>query len=446
MKRTLFTSNFKRIMSVIAIIAITLFMVSKISYLLENKTTYKNYASFFTQDEEYDVFFIGSSHVRYGFYPMELWREYGITSYNLAGDANTIPVDYWVLKQALNYHVPKLVIVDTYDSVPNSMIGGWEHVHNSTGAFPISLDKIRMVRDLTREPDLIDPSYEPTDEKWDLLIKIAEYHERWSLLGPTDFDSYKDYVKQSEVRKGAKPLTDIAAREPKIYPDVIEADYDIKAREYLEKIIELCQQKGCEVLLVNTGYDCNDASKLFANSVPEIAEKYGLEYIDFTSMDLIDWDCDLQTTGENTHLNASGGYKHSMYIGNIIREKFNIIDHRDDPKCAKWNDDLKKYNDYLVQTLREISSLDEYVELLYCMKYDITIEIFNEEILREGFNSQMLKNLGIDIDKVKSGTLVKVSVGNNIEYGSAIDFDANCRARVIVFDPLSKRVVDEKAF
>ena len=67
MKRTLFTSNFRRIMSVIAVVAITLFMISKISFILENKTSYKNYASFFLNDEDYDVYFVGSSHVRYGF-------------------------------------------------------------------------------------------------------------------------------------------------------------------------------------------------------------------------------------------------------------------------------------------------------------------------------------------------------------------------------------------
>ncbi len=446
MKRTLFTSSFKRVISVIAVVTITLFVVSKISFLLENKTSYKNYASFFTKDEEYDVFLIGSSHVRYGFYPMELWREYGITSYNLAGDANTIPVDYWVLKQALNFHVPKLVVVDTYDSVPNSLIGGWEHVHNSTGAFPLSIDKIRMVRDLTKDPELIDPNYEPTDEKWDLIVKIAEYHERWCLLDPTDFDSYEYYVKQSEIRKGAKPLTDIAAREPKIYPDVIDADYDEKAREYLEKIIELCNDKGCEVLLVNTGYDCNDASKLFADSVPQIAEKYGLEYIDFTSMDLIDWDCDLQTTGENTHLNASGGYKHSMYLGNFICEKYSVADHRDDPSCVKWHSDFDKYNEYLEQTLCGISAMDEYIELLYGMGYDVILDIYEAEILQEGFNSPMLKNLGVDVDKVTSGTQIKVSVGSDIEYGRLNDVDENFRARIVVFDSDNQRVVDEKTF
>ncbi len=446
MKRTLFTSSFKRVVSVIAVVAITLFMISKISFVLENKTSYKNYASFFSDEESYDVVFVGSSHVRYGFYPMELWRQYGITSYNLAGDASTLPVDYWILKQALHYHVPQVVVLDVYDCAPNAIVYRWEHVHDSTGAFPISLDKIRMVRDLGRNPEWVDGMGDPTSVKWDMIFKIAEYHERWSKLGPTDFDTSQMIKEQSEIRKGAKPLTDIAKREPKVYPEVIDAKYDDTSKEYLEKIIELCNEYGCQVLLVNTGYDCNDAAKLFADSVPMIAEKYGLEYYDFTQMELIDFDCDLQTTGDNTHVNASGGIKFSRFIGDVLVNDYHMQDHREDASCAKWHDDYSRYVSYIEDTLRSIGSFDEYIELLYGSDYDITIDIYDDSILHDGFNEPMLANLGVDVSSVTVGSEIKISNGAGVTYGTIADSDGSCRARITVFDPKNQRIVEEKTF
>lgn len=449
MRRTLFISNFKRVISVIAVVAITLFMISKISFLLENKTSAKNYASFFTKDEDYDVFFIGSSHVRYGFYPMELWNDYGITSYNLAGDASTLAVDYWILRQAFHFHMPKIVVLDVFDFAPNAIVYRWEHVHDSTGAFPISLDKIRMVKDLARDPEWVDGFGESTSEKWNLIFKIVEYHDRWASLLPTDYDSYKDYIEESEIRKGAKALTEIATRVPKIYPDTIDAKYDETSKEYLEKIIDLCKANDIQVLLVNTGYDCNDAAKIFADSVPEIADKHGLEYIDFTEMDLIDFNCDLQTTGDNTHVNASGGIKFTRFIGDKLSRDYGLTDHKEDPACAKWHDDYVKYRNHMDQNLMGTSSLDEYLELLYGTDYDISLEIYDNSILTEGHNASMLNNLGVNINELSNETVIKVTSADNgkiIQYDKAFDVQDSCRARIKVYDSVKQRIVDERTF
>ena len=445
MKRTLFISNFKKLLSVIVVVTITLFMISKLTFLLSDKESYRNYSSFLEDDLDYDVLFVGSSHVRYGFYPMELWEDHGITSYNLAGDANTLPVDYWLIKQAFHYNIPKVVVLDVYDNTPNSVVGGWEFVHYSTNVFPISLDKIKMVRDLGRNPEWKDNLGNPASERWDLVFPIAEYHDRWAKLIDPDYSAYKDWVEQSAIRKGAKPLTDIVEREEKTYPEVIDAEYDVIAQEYLEKTIELCQEEGCRVILVNTGYDCNDAAKLFADSVPEIADKYGLEYIDFTAMDVIDFSCDLQTTGWNTHVNASGGQKLTDYIGEVLSDDYGMQDHKDDPSCRKFHDDHDKYTDYIDQLIRGTSSLDEYLELMYGRDFNVTIDISDEGILQDGFVIPMMINLGIDVDKISSGTEITIDSEGNVSYCQASD-EFEGKAKVTVFDVNRQFTVDEKEF
>ena len=57
----------------------------RISGLVERKSAYQKNGDFMEQSEDLDVLFLGTSHVINGVFPMELWKEYGITSYNYQG-------------------------------------------------------------------------------------------------------------------------------------------------------------------------------------------------------------------------------------------------------------------------------------------------------------------------------------------------------------------------
>ena len=61
-----------------------------------------------------DVLFFGNSHMGNAVYPMELWRNQGIVSYNLAGFGHRIASTYWVMKNALDEAQPKLVVIDCH--------------------------------------------------------------------------------------------------------------------------------------------------------------------------------------------------------------------------------------------------------------------------------------------------------------------------------------------
>lgn len=125
------------------------------SYFLENRESRLRYSSFLDDETDYDVFLLGSSHVRHGFYSMELWNDYGITSYNLAANGITLPVTYWTLVNALDYHTPKLVVIDIYDGWPGRVCStSWGQVKAAVDFFPLSVNKYRMIVDLFTDPDL----------------------------------------------------------------------------------------------------------------------------------------------------------------------------------------------------------------------------------------------------------------------------------------------------
>lgn len=457
MRRTLFISNFKRVISVIAVVAITLFMISRISFILEGKTTYENYAAFMSDSEDYDVWLLGSSHVRYGFFPMELWNDYGITSYNISSDSNTLAVSYWVFKQALKQSKPKVLVLDIYDCSPNDIVYSWEFTHDATGIFPISLDKIKMVSDLSRNPEWTNHYGELTGTRPELVFKLAAFHDRWQKITSTDFWTYEDFVNKSKARKGIKinPLIVPSKKEKNKIGN--SARYDSIAKEYLERIIDLCNKNEVKLVLINTGFNGNEEMELFADSIPDIAKENNIDYIDYTDLDLIDYTCDFHTIGENTHVNVSGAIKLTRYLGQYLLSHNMIKDHRDDPGYEKWNEDYQDYKDFMIQEMKATEYFEEYIEMLYGTQYDVIITVKDNSILEERNTKASLGNVGIDTGLIKSGTVVSMKnngvtplVGIGVQYNDDIDYsdngftDFDGRARVEVF--YSRELLDERVF
>ena len=105
---------------------------------------------------------------------------------------------------------------------------------------------------------------------------------------------------------------------------------------YLRKIIEDCQARGIDVLLVHLPYPANEQQQMDANAVAYIAEDYGLNYIDFVSMDQVaDYATDCFDAHE--HLNPSGARKVSDYLGRYITEHYAVDDHRGEAAYAAWD-------------------------------------------------------------------------------------------------------------
>ena len=89
--------------------------VTVVSNVLERKASKIKYAPFLENPQQYDVLFIGDSHVYNGVFPMEMWDDYGIASYNIACYGNTIPVSYWNMMLALDYVTPRLMVIGVKD-------------------------------------------------------------------------------------------------------------------------------------------------------------------------------------------------------------------------------------------------------------------------------------------------------------------------------------------
>lgn len=393
----------KKMISTVVLIVLVITSIDKVSSFLQLKESDNRYSAYFVEDTQIDVLFLGSSHVRHGFFPMELWNDYGISSFNLAGNGNTISVSYWTLVNALDYQIPKVVVMDVFDMWPGRIFSEyWGQVHASLDAFPLSANKYRMVKDLFDDKELTDGNGNYIyDKRWEILWDLGEYHTRWTSLSEVDFYSQAELEENSTVWKGSSPLVYVVERNEHIYSGKTDGlYYDEVSEDYLKRIISLCEEKGITLLLINTGYDCSDEAKYFADSACEIAGQYNIHYLDFTEKNIINFESDLYSTNHNTHVNFSGAERLTSYIGAYLSENFQLQDHRTDDEYSQWWDDYQEFFESKKRYLCSQEDIIYYLMFLADDDYQTIVEIKDPSILYDNNNMAMFQNLGIDYDGI----------------------------------------------
>jgi hypothetical protein len=104
-------------------------------------------------------------------------------------------------------------------------------------------------------------------------------------------------------------------------------DYQL---EYFDKLVNYCRENGIELVLFKTPKMSWTGSD-FAQ-VQELADEYGLEYMDFNQQELLDaigFDCDTDMKDED-HMSLCGAEKLSRYLSDYLVENFSMPDRRGD--------------------------------------------------------------------------------------------------------------------
>lgn len=332
--------------------------------LTERKGARNMTQELYDKGDEYDVLFVGSSHMILGVSPMQLWKEQGIPSYNMGKWGLYLPENYYVLKDTLRYCNPKLVVIDMYyfesDSYGYTNDDGWRgSVHDAFDIIPLSLEKKEAVQNIFSD-------YEKVQEGF--LFKYSYYHNRWEELNAGDFSSKSGYG----CTKGGAYQAEV--EQPMAYHR-IPADQMPENRtlgeEYVEKMIDLCASKGIAVLLVYLPHPATEEHQMGANAVSRFAQEKGVAYLNFLDLDVVDFQTDLMD--EDSHLNALGSKKVTHYLGNVLREYEPLVDKRNDPKYAEWNETYEKFCDYKIQLMEEQTELKSY--LMLCNDTDFMVKV-----------------------------------------------------------------------
>lgn len=338
----------KRVGSVLLILLLVTGGVYVGDKLTTRGVSQRKYVKFFQEEKDYDVIFYGSSHVLSGIQPMELWNNYGITSYNLAGHAASLGMSYWVLRQSLKYHKPKLAVLDIYDMYAHDQpYMDISFMHYSMDAYPMGITKFMAVQDLLKGQSV--------GAKSELFFPFSVYHSRWDEVTAESakiaFDTgYFNSYYGSEIRYGVA------------VPNVIEraaADDTMEGSEgadtYIRDFVKLCREDGVEVCFMRIPYPACLENQMAENRVLKLAEELDVRVLDMMkdekedgllSSRVVSWDTDL--VDANAHLNAVGAFKVTMYLGKLLKNYYGFSDKRGEAAYSNWNED---YNNVYLPAL-----------------------------------------------------------------------------------------------
>lgn len=244
-----------------------------------------------------------------------------------------------------------------------------------------------------------------------ILWDFSVYHSRWIELG------YDDFYPSASKEKGAQTRVAVATpREIIQVPSDSYLEEETLGVQYLRKMIEECQEKGIEVLLVYLPFPPQEQDFLNANRMYKIADEYGVDYINFLDMDIVDYSTDCYDEG--SHLNPSGARKVTDYLGQYIMEHYEIKDQRENDAYADWHDAYKEYEKLKESNLKEQQDLDNYLMLLADKNYDVMIEICDLSIWGDLHYWNLMSNLGVDLTQISPEVdrLVVEQGGKTVSY------------------------------
>jgi hypothetical protein len=164
----------------------------------------------------------------------------------------------------------------------------------------------------------------PGESTLSYIFPILRYHDRWKELKAEDFKYFfkkeKVTYKGAMLHEGVKPVGKIPEGGPL-------ADYALgeKPMEYLDKMRELCESKGIELILIKAPTLYPYWYPQWDDQITDYAQKHGLLYYNFikdSEAAKINWQTDTYDAG--LHLNRQGAEKLTKYFGQILTEKTSL--------------------------------------------------------------------------------------------------------------------------
>ena len=283
-------------------------------------------AEYYKAYGDHDVLFVGDCEVYENFSTVELWRKYGINSFIRGGAQQLVWQSYYLLEDALRYETPDVVVFNVLSLMYNEP---QNEAYNR-----MALDGMRWSKS---KWNAIKASMCDGENMIDYIFPILRYHSRWNELTAEDFKYWfkKDLVSYNGfyLRTEIMPAGDFPPARPL-------ADYNFgdKAMKYLDKMTELCKEKGIHLVLIKSPSLYPHWYDEWDENMEKYAEEHGITYINMLKIaeSEIGIDYSLDTYDAGLHMNVTGAEKCSDYLGKILKEKYSLEDHRNDEKMSKY--------------------------------------------------------------------------------------------------------------
>lgn len=292
-------------------------------------------AEYYQEKKDFDVIFVGDCEVYENFSPAYLWENYGINSYIRGSAEQYIFQTYYVLEDTLRYETPKVAIFNAqalqYDEARSEAYN-----RMTIDGMKWSPSKIKCIQ----------ASMTPEEHWIEYVFPLLRFHSRWQELDGIDLQYLFDRKKVTHngyyLRVDVKPAGQLPAVKP-----LGDYSFSERAWSYLDKIRELCEEKGVELLLIKAPSLYPHWYSEWDDQVKEYAAKYGLRYenmIDQAEYVGIDYATDTYDGG--LHMNLSGAEKCAAFLGEILQKDYGLADRRSEAELSKiWEQKLKEFQE-----------------------------------------------------------------------------------------------------
>ena len=391
----------KKIIAAVLTVVILFTAVLLFSSLLKSSSQDAKYSAYFDAPERYDIVFLGSSHVIMGALPLELWKDYGFSSYNLGNYSEPLQASYWLLRFILEKDRPGLVVLDPYPifadadfSYPNS-----EMMHGLFEQLPFSRLKLEAIEDMFTE-----------ELKEEYYFPLSYYHSRWKDIDKTDFDRANEsfyYGQGSDESAFYGTPTSVIIRpyesEGPVDSKEVERT-DTLGKQYLRKIIELCRDTDTRLLLALTPLLAYDDEMRWVNSAVEIAREYGVPVLNGIGAGIVDPKTDMFDYG---HLNSSGARKWTAALGKYISENFDLPVYTQGETADFWAKEY--YEKYIPYKSGRISSQNMlYNYLMLCADKNFSVCLYipsGSAVFSDGESIDLIRNLSpVELTRLSSSS------------------------------------------
>lgn len=372
---------------------------------LKKYQTYSKLCSYFNNPSyNYDVFFLGTSHVLNGVFPMDLWHDYGITSYNFAWHSTPIATNYYLLKMIAKNNKPKIVFIDILQLQEDKKYN--VYMHQLFDYFPLESNKIAAINDFF-------PGKHNLTKKIEFYFPFIYCHSTWLDIKANNF--YKEIpTKGADFRIGIKMPQEFDLSVPE-YNGQKSCGF-----EYAEKIVEYCKENNIIPVFYLIPYPEMHNLDGWKKAFCDFLDNQNIRFMEFPE-NIVDYDTDMYDI--NSHLNPSGAKKVTKFIGEYINRNFDSLGVKSESDIKSWNDDYSKYIDYSITKLNEQDEMNNYLMMLYNNDYYSEINIGKDNQLND------LSNKLID----------------QIPYKKII-FSNNNEINIKVFNLNNDKLISEKKF
>ena len=355
----------KQLLRSIAFFLAVAVMVIALCDMFELKNTTNLNRRFYTyrslEKDTVDAIILGTSGIDRFWIPSQAYEEYGMTVFPLATDAMPSWLYVPVIKDALNYHDLKLVLVDirSYgqnNTNINTMDVRARRVLDAMSTF--SLHRIEAALRTMTLRKKVDASASEFDLSY--IFSVVKYHGKWldddfkikDNLGPKPHN-YLGFFVSDRLTTSSTQLK-LKGYDPNHYEDL-----DPLCEDALYELIKFSKENDIQLLFIDTPQIRGKFESGRSNTVYRILEEEGMDYIHYYTPDTesgisselnFDFDNDYYNTG---HVNYYGAVKFTNELSRYFMDNYNLPDRRNDESVKKDWDGVQK------TLLQKITKLEE---------------------------------------------------------------------------------------